>query len=116
MRTLRICPRNNFLVYQPAVKHLIYWTKTLNKVFKYNQSGKKKKQKTNVSKEQKKNKRSHQIKNTYKEMEIIKNNTCHNNAISLLQGIYKVVVENHLIVTCTYVAQTVQNPLSRQET
>ena len=47
---------------------------------------------------------------------IIKNNTCHNNAISLPQGIYKVVVENHLIVTCTYVAQTVQNPLSRQET
>ena len=47
---------------------------------------------------------------------IIKNNTCHNNAISLLQGIYKVVVENHLIVTCTYMAQMVKNPLSRQET
>ena len=47
---------------------------------------------------------------------IIKNNTCHNNAISLLQGIYKVAVENRLIVTFTYVAQMVKNPLSRQET
>ena len=51
---------------------MIYWTKTLNKVFKYNQSGKKKKKQT-MSKEQKKNKRSHQIEDTYKEMEVIKN-------------------------------------------